>query len=199
MRNLSVVMIVAALCFLPACDGGGDGDGGGGGWPFGPTNVELGEDNAKFTTFNETQAEEICQSIGEQMAAAYDEDAAMHGSCLLGGLLAKALMGGEEGCQASYDACMNAEPDPDDPEDPEEPDDDCSEIYEKVKDCDATIGELEACIEDQIDAQKAFYESLESFDCSAEMTEFEAIQGQDEGESTACTTLYEKCPELREE
>jgi hypothetical protein len=197
MRICSIVAVVLALSILPSCDGGGDG--GGGGWPFGPTNVELGEDSAQFNTFNETQAVEICESIGTQMVAAYDVDATKHGSCLLGGLLVKALMGDAQGCQTSYDACMTAEPDPDEPDDPEEPEDDCAGIYEKVKDCDATIGELEACIGAQIDAQKAFYDSLGDFDCSSEMTDFEAIMSEDSGEPAVCTTLYEKCPGLKEE
>lgn len=198
-----VTLLVLVLGLTPACDSGGDGGGaggGGGGGGGGAANIEIGEDSAPFTSFNETQAQEICESIGEQMAKAYDVDDAMHGSCLLGGLLAKALMGGDaQICQTSYDACMD---DPGgenpDPQDPEEPEDDCADIYEKVKDCDATIGELEACLEAQVEAQQAFFDALGEFDCDSAMEDFEAIQGQDGEEPAACTTLYEKCPALNE-
>jgi len=195
MKNSRIALFILALSFVPACDGGGGGGGGAGG---GPTNIEVGDDAAPFSSFTEAEATQICESIEEQMAASYDVESAMHGSCLFGGLLAKALMGGDvQTCQAAYDGCMNAEPDDVEP-DPPETDDSCADVYEKVKDCNATIGELEACMEAQVDIQKAFYKALGDFDCGSEMEEFSAAQEEDFQEPAACTTLYQKCPELQD-
>ena len=201
MKTTSIVTLILALALTTACDDGGTGGGGGAGGGGGNASIEVGNDSSHFSTFTETEAYEICESIGEQVADAYEIDDAKHGLCLWAGLMSKALSGGDnQVCQTAYDACMEEDLEQTDPPDdePVQTEDPCEGIYEKVKDCDATIGELEACYEGQIALQQEAWDALQQYDCTSDMEALGETQGEDVAEPPTCTTLYDKCPALKD-
>ena len=190
MRHEITVLAAVAVLFIGmmACDGGG-GDGGGG------TNVDLGDDGKVASSMSQAEAEQACKSVSAQMKKAYEEAGGEHLTCLAMASFAKAMAGGDvAACQQSYDSCME---NPD-----EESGDDCEEAYEGFKDCNATLGEVEACMNDQIAAMEEGYAEAKKLNCSSTEEELKALGemfGSEEEISQACKTVQEKCPSMVEE
>jgi hypothetical protein len=171
---------------MMACDGGGGGGG---------TNVDLGDDGKVASSMSQAEAEQACKNVSAQMEKAYEDAGGEHVGCLVAGTFAKAMAGGDvAACQKAYDSCME-EPD-------EESGDDCEEAYEELKDCNATLGEIEACMDDQVGAMEEGYAEAKKLNCSSTEEELKAlgeIFDSKEELSQACKTVQEKCPSMVEE
>ena len=174
------VMILAGLLMmgtsLSACDIGG---------------LNLGRDGKAVSSLSAEEKKQICEDAEEYYNEEIPPEEQKRAACTLAGVFAAAFsspMTDEElrsACAMARDECINA---------PEmsggEEDDSCQ--YENVSDsCEATLGEVEACYEDRIEATKQAFAELDCANLTLEDME-EMTDGDDTPES--CKTLEEKCP-----
>jgi len=178
MKKLLVVLFSLAFCFALGCDSGDDDDGG----TVKAGTVELGSDEAEVSTLGADDVAAVCDKYEEAGA----EVALKLGCGILGSF---ALMeGSKEDCEAAVDACMAGA---------EEGESECLINEDKLADCTATIGEIEACMNATL---KVTEEAANAVSCAlpTDLT----TGGGEGGEAqtiASCDTVKEKCPDLMTE
>lgn len=173
--TLALLVVMGAAFMMPAC--GDDDDDGGGSAVAGSVDTGVPEDKT-LSELDEGDKDAICDTIDGLVGPEVE----CFGAALLIALFSEDVAA----CQATFDACI------DDPEQfAEESDFDFGEgacsVENIPEDCNATVGELEACISEQNDAIQSL---LDNFDC-AEVLDSD---GSDEGPGPACQAVEEKCP-----
>lgn len=165
----------------------GTGSGGGGSGSAAPGKVDSGApDNTPASDLTDDQVAAFCDSLGKAAQDVIGADA-KKATCGLAAYVATAFsgaMGAEAAmvCKSSYDECL-AEPD--------ETDEECTKPSDS---CTATVGELEACMNDTLTQAKAALVGLPNCDDLGKEIELPA-----EGESPAsCKVVEQKCPEALE-
>ena len=183
-QRLCIAML--AVCFglaFGACDSS---DGG-------SSEIDLGSDDKVASSLTEAEATSACEKAQKKMAGTGDGEAQKHMICVTMGLMVKSFGGDDAACQTNYDECMKAEPQ--EPTDEDETQDGCEDAYADLQECDATLGEIEACFNDMLAAQDAAYDALLDVTCSSTAEELEALQGEDGFEEPAsCVALEKTCP-----
>jgi len=175
--TLTSLTIGLSLSLLLGCGGGG---------------VNSGVDPAKpANEVTDEEAEDVCQATADYAESKVSRERACTASAVAVGL--QQLAGGDdamqEACSEAYDQCVDAV----------ETETDCSDASAEVTECDdtVTVGDVETCLQDQVDAGVAALDYLPST-CS-ELT-LDYIQDlaenpPEEAEtSAACETVYDGCP-----
>ncbi|GEM_PF-5884616 len=157
-----------------------------------------GETTKPVNQVTEQEAKDWCESYKVKAAAMYDTTT----QCELAGLMVAMMAGGQDiatQCNAVKDQCL-ANPGEyleggDEPTD----DLDCDgAMTEDLKDCDATVGEFNACFDALVvDGQKV----MNKISCNMSMEDMMAMQEYSEfgpEQIPACKPLMDKCPELFE-
>ncbi len=144
------------------------------------TSVDLPfDDDKEMNELTTSELKEVCTVGLEAFQDAYGEDI-----CSLQGVMASVTSKGS--CEEVRDACMNETFNPANCETPDET---------APAECDVTVGELEACMNDTLGQ----IDDMPSFSCSTTMEELMEIQ-QDElnfSPSSSCDVINERCPELQ--
>jgi hypothetical protein len=178
-----IALVAAAMLFagVMACDGGDDGGG---------STVDLGNDSTVASSLTPVEAEQKCELVQEKMEKVAESSDAKHATCLLSGVFAMAFGGDDPAvCQQTYDACMAQ------PLEQEDDGDDCKDAYKDLENCTATLGEIEACMNDSIAAQKQAFAEIKKLNCSSTEEEFDALDDVFEDEEIAsCKIVEQKCP-----
>lgn len=186
MTRLFRILVALALLglFSPACDGGGD-----------ESPIDLGSDGKKASELSETEAIAACEDVVAYMEASNnDGQAQTHLICLTAGLIAKAFSNDDPAaCQTSYDECMAT---PAEEGERTRNDSGCNNAYDGLKDCEATLGEVEACLADMDAANQAVYAQMEKLSCSSTEEEMNAVRENEPQEPESCKLVEEKCPGL---
>ena len=171
--------LLLALAMTACSDDSSDGGGGGGG-------VKLDSpSDRKLSDFSEEEIKDACDELDKQTDAALSPQQVHRITCAYAGILFGAF--DEEdpvgACQMTYDACI-ADPDAFLNEEPGEEDDECG--LDPV-DCDATVGQLEDCADEQIAALRQLANGI---NCQTALTAGPTELGP------ACTELMNECPDL---
>jgi hypothetical protein len=186
-RWLSCLALLAAFG-LSSCDSGDSGSG---------TTIDLGSNSKVASSLSEAEAIEACEKATAKMESQATGGDDKHLICLTAGLIAKAFSNDSvDVCNQAYDECMTAEPEEGNGMGDGESGDDCADTYEDLQDCDATLGEIEACLNDMMAAGEAANEQLKGLSCSSSQEELEAVMNEEPDEPASCTTLNKKCPDL---
>jgi hypothetical protein len=181
---ISLTMTLGALC-LAGCGGGG-------------SPINSGVDSSKpANEATDAEVEAVCEATADYAAQQVDAaDISCRGPAVVLGVLTGAAGGDDdamqEACTDSYEACLDAQP--------EEPVEDttCEDASSAGVDeeCDSTVGEIETCLADTVDAYAAAADQIPS--CSELTTEyledFEEPTTPEEPES--CETLDPACPDF---
>lgn len=183
MKNLTLTSLTIgfSVALMVGCGGGGG--------------INSGVDESKpASEVTDDEAEAVCEAAADYAASKFDDQ---EFSCRTVGLIAGTLSvadGDEamqEACSVAYDACLETEP-----EEPEETD--CSDASANTADCDdtVTVGEVQTCLEDSIDAGVAAADQLPSCsELTVEYVEDLAENPPEEPEDPAsCEVVYEACP-----
>lgn len=162
--------IAASVLCGAAVLGCGDDDGGGG----------SGVSNSK--KINELSAAEfkrVCEDFQKKFASV--DDAGNEAICTVQGLVAESTT--DESCTEARDSCLKeAEP---------EESFDCDDGPEEtMEDCDATVGEFNACVSAVVDA---FEDWASKITCDTEISELEDFEDSGPKEPAACAKLDEAC------
>jgi hypothetical protein len=189
---LKALSLGLALGLTVACGGdSGDDDnndnsthtGGGGG---GGGDISA---STQVSTLSAADAGRLCDSLNAQFLSVVSEEELESLSCAFEGFVAAVLSGEEDfqgTCQEAYEECLAAGPDPDDGEE------ECPLLNDDFRaTCQATAGELQACIQDQAQATK---ELVAEATCENFEAMFADEGGEDEGLSPACQVVDTKCP-----
>ncbi|MEZ4463529.1 MAG: hypothetical protein R3F43_03180 [bacterium] len=167
-----------ALFALCACD---DDDGGGGGGSF-----NSGVDGTKkVSDLTDEEANAICRA-----SSAYGESLiSRRQACVVASLL---FSEDSASCNQFAQACEQAPPEPD------EDDEDCQDgVPPQLRDCDATVADMEAC---QIGIAQALVASIKGLSCSqagtaaAEEQASSIFSSPDPASVPACETVRTECP-----
>lgn len=172
--------------------------------------AEAGEDIAgipaatKISDLDEEQSAAFCSALGKSLIDSQEGDEMKRAGCLLGGLMMAAFSGAQEeeavaaACQQAYDECI-AQPDQ------EMPEPDICPGADELASCEATVGEINACLDGMIEYGFGALRELSSNTCQDLATEeggakVEAAMArmQELGggvpEIEACAPVQEKCP-----
>jgi hypothetical protein len=109
----------------------------------------------------------------------------------VGGIAAAAELGGSElACKTAYDLCIDMELE----FDIEDffSCDDFIDDSDEIGDCDATVGDIDACIKDTLAVLEDIADSISCSDTSPEDLE----DMMDMEEPASCETLEDKCPDM---
>jgi hypothetical protein len=165
MKRLLICGVALGFLFALGC-GGSDDDSG----PSASTSVE-----------NLTQAESksLCEKWEGKAESAFD---GQHFGCVMAGMMSG--LGDATLCQTAYDACMEqpyeAEPS------------DCADSYTTTSDCpNITVGEVETCMQDQLDAISA---AVSGLSCDTPPEDLEGLGESMDTVPASCKTIEEKCP-----
>jgi hypothetical protein len=182
-----------------AIGGGGDAGagpvGGGGGGEV--VEIDSGADeDLMLTDMTDDQIESLCEEVAQKSLEIFekiDQQAMQHASCLFGGVFAE-MFGGQ--CQPVYDECMRQ------PFGREE--EACDITREKVDGCEATIGDVEACLGSLVGAGAQANEALaEAFGgkICRDMAEIMEDQqgGGDAGEGGGADDLTPECQAIEDQ
>ena len=193
----AVAMMTIALAAV-ACDR----DGSGGSAP--PAEIAGIPASTQASALTQEQTEAFCGHLGETLKKAQEDDGMKSAGCILGGVMMAALSGAEgeaatEACQSTYDECMARDLD----EQGEIEPDICPEA-EVLGSCEATVAELETCLEGMLEWGFGTLRELGEMSC-AELT---GEGGQEKVEAAmanmqtlgdgvpdieACAPVKEKC------
>ena len=216
MRLSRALGVMSCALAIAACDGGGgDGSGntdGGGGFlghsnagtsgvfggagssgSTGSGNVSTGLPSSKpLGQITQAEAQSLCNSLASSARNVLSPEQLHRFTCTLSALPASIRQGAsgmEEidraTCEQLVNECLMEEPDD------TTNDNDCenTQLSTSAAGCQATVGELEACLNASIAQLR---DLLERFDCNATVTELMAGGGFEE--PAACATLDMKCP-----
>ena len=145
----------------------------------------------QLSDITEGEAEEACVAVGNAVQQRFSPEALAPAMCTFLGV---AFTQSPDDCQEVADACLE---DPDalgdmapsfEGFDPDE----CTGDTSEFDDCDATVGELETCLNDYIGTFEATLNSVTCADAGDE----EALQALDMEPDTpaSCETLEDECP-----
>ncbi len=202
MKFLILSALIAALAGGVACGDTDDGDGDGNNDPGNndpgnndpgnndPGNNDPGDtfdtglpEDKKLSEVTEADAATACASFDAQ-SVNFEEDF-KNFACFFGGVFTALFTDKSPAtCEASVEQCLQ--------EEPEEDDQEC--VFEPT-DCEATVGEMEACVNEQFAAIKAFNAT---FDCAEALAEANPEANPLEP-GPLCQAVQEKCPELFED
>lgn len=174
------VMILAGLLMvgtsLSACDIGG---------------LNLGRDGKSVSSLSAEDKKEACEKLDDYYNKEIPPEEQKRAACTFAGIFAAAFAAPmtdaelQMACAEARDQCIDAPA-----MDSGEEEDTCT--FDDTPDsCEATIGEVEACYEDLVEATKEAYADLDCATLTLEDME-EMTSGDDTPES--CKTLEEKCP-----
>jgi hypothetical protein len=192
MNKLPLISLafVLSLGTLSGCGGGASG-------------VNSGVDEAKpANEVTDDEAERICEAAADYSRTEVNQ---VEVACLGQGMLAAvaAVLGGGEdeemqsACKTTYDGCLEDAPVPDEPT--------CGDATADSAMCDdsVTVGEVQTCLTDQVDAYKELVDTLPS--CSeVTMDTLEDISDTLGGDGplveqpASCDDVVEACPGLSE-
>jgi hypothetical protein len=146
--------------------------------------------NTQVDEITTAQARQICERAEDLVEDLFGEDRQHHLMCTGQGIAYDVADLGS--CRSSYNDCIN------EPFEAEDPDFDCEAVdAPMLSGCNATIGELEACVNAQV---KFFNDILEDIDCGLadDPDRFEALLAElEEGtDPSACAALPEECPDF---
>lgn len=165
-RNI-ILAAIAAASF--ACGGG--------------TSFSSGVDSSKqVKDLSDSDAQTLCKNA-EETAKEFTENN-KDGFCKLAGVFAGAFGGGAAACESAVTQCKDAEP--------TTSTNTCEPI---VTDCEATIGEIEDCYNDSLEATEKALDEIASKSCE-ELLSGSSLPGSDVQAPASCTALAEKCPSL---
>lgn len=150
--------------FVAAC--GGDDDSG-----F-QTSIDTGKSIDQLTSSESAQLCKDLTSWGEKAAKGLEPK-----FCKLVGVFAES----KAECEKSVKDCINA---------PSEPDD--GGMCTPPTNCDATVAEVQKCLEDSIKALDGY---LDEFPSCAELASDSVMEPADPGEPASCKTLEQRCPD----
>jgi len=162
-----------------ALAGCGDDGGGGGG-------IAAGVDgDTTLADLSDEDAVRICMNISDALERRVD---IVELNCTSAGIFAAALGDGTVAtCEAEAAACVD-----DPPPEAEEETFDCDPSEVNDTDCDVTVDEAAACLEDQLDALADFAALL-----TCDLLESAEEPDVDEPETPAsCVPLEERCPDI---
>jgi hypothetical protein len=149
----------------------------------GGTSYDSGVDDSKqVKDLDASDAAAICAAAEETSKSFFEDHKG--GLCKFAGVFA-AFGGGEAACEAAVTECEKQEPDT-------TSDASCEPI---VADCDATVGEVEACFNDSLEVVGSFFDELDSKSCG-ELLADSSESSLDITEPASCTALAAKCPSL---
>ena len=162
-------LFVVLIMNIPSCDdGGGDGDI----FNSAPGDTPLDE-------LTDEQVYDLCIELQQ----ALDQNVSQEEYCMLYAIIAASEqdeISQELACELAYALCMDEEMgsliECDDSED----------MNDEVEDCDATVDEMDQCVQDWIDEWDSTTQGL---DCSVEEVE-------EPEEPDSCAALPEECPDL---
>lgn len=150
--------------------------------------------NKKLSELTITEIQDFCLDIAKSLSMKADDFKKI--GCTAAGLLAGGMAGTEDGineqaCEQAYDACMQQDlPGNIDFPSAEES---CRLDEIELSDCDVTVNEVKACLQDTMDLMQ---EMMSQLSCSmTEMPDFENV----ENEVASCTKIAERCPSFSEE
>lgn len=183
MTALALLLMLGAVAMASAC-GDDDGD-------SGSATVDSGlPEDKKISDLDEQEVEALCDAA----ESATEDLIGPEFQCVAVALFFGVFSEDAEACQTTFDLCSA------DPEqfledsgfepDPEEGDDECN-IDDIPEDCDATVGEIEACLNEQV----AFLQGLtRNFQCAELLADFDGESNPLEPNGPACQVLEQKCP-----
>ena len=168
-----LLLLWLALLTLSACDRG----------------VDLGPpEDTKLNELSDAEEAEACDNFLEYYDDEISAEERQRASCTFIGILAAAFSGAttdaelQSACAAARDECVM------------EPVNSESDLSCNFKDftCDATVGELEVCLEAEVEQQARFYDGLQ---CDTLTLETMESTMDEEGEETIpeCEPIYSKC------
>jgi hypothetical protein len=183
MKNLTLTSLTIgfSVALMVGCGGGGG--------------INSGVDESKpASEVTDDEAEAVCEATADYAASKIDEQEL---NCRTVALYAGSLSiadGDEamqEACDTAYDACLEVAP-----EEPEETD--CSDATADTAGCDdtVTVGQVQTCLEDTVDAGAAAADQLPT---CAELT-VEYLEDAEENppelpeDPASCEDVYEACP-----
>jgi hypothetical protein len=147
--------------------------------------------NTPLRDLTNDQAEQFCEAVNDYFDGRVDETRATRIGCYITGMVATFTAEGDpqEACVAARDACL-AEEDDDEA--------DCSGATAPA--CDATVSDLESCIEDSVDANNRYLRDVDdalSYSCDPDDFDddfgvFEDIDFEDY-EPESCKAVDETC------
>ena len=119
------------------------------------------ETEGKDLSEKETKA--FCEAQRDYMEGVLSEEDAKNFACHLGAMIATALSGGDKAmCEEKVEECLDEEP-----EEAEETE--CPDVVDE--DCEATVAEMEACVEERAEAIKKLAEEITCDDVGDEPDE----------------------------
>ncbi|MBR58303.1 MAG: hypothetical protein CMH54_09810 [Myxococcales bacterium] len=142
----TIALVIIFGCVMAACNGNG-GDA-----------FDFGEDDKAITDLTQAELDSICETLEETQISQINQPRHQKAYCTMTGLDAGGAFDtfDETGCQSAYDNCMAQV---DDLVATVVAESNCNMTVESVADCDATLGEYEACL----DASKIQNEALISW------------------------------------
>ena len=172
------VMILAAFLMMgSACDIGG---------------LNLGRDGKAVSSLSEADQQAACEDIEAYYENKIPEAEQKRAACTLAGAFAAAFSSPttdaelQMACATARDECINSN------ETSEEEGEDSCAFDNIPDDCEATIGEVELCYEEQIEQTKQAFAEL---DCAnLTLDEMEDMMEATDTTPESCKTLQEKCP-----
>ncbi len=187
MRNWGLLLAVAAATVAGCSDDGGDGDGNGGSATTGVSSSKT------LTSLTESEQQRVCEYMASKVSYSVEDTCKMMGVMTAGltigvGTTTDADL--RQACQAGYDGCLQSESASEEP---------VEETCEPIDaSCTATVGELEACMQDTSRILDEFFAEVPA--CSAltaayfqqSTSEAETLPSMED--SAACATLEQKCP-----
>lgn len=200
MKNKTSLFSILLLCCSVSmltfgCDDGDGGGNGGGGSSTAATadlsaSVEGAESETALEDLSEEQAVSLCEAQKAYAESQISSDQAKRAGCITGAIFAASFAMGEDApsCEDVYASCLNGEG-----EEVEQEETLCADKVSTVQGCSATISELEACAEEQVNGLIAF----SSLTC-ADLSDTSALaMSPTEDTMSACAVVAEKCPDLQ--
>ena len=181
---IGLAVVAGALATMLSCVGGGDDSGS-------SSPADIGDDERVVNELTEAAAEQACLNATRHVRTTDDWPGNQHAGCIFFGLLVKEGPAGKAKCEEVYDECME---DADTPDDEGWEEVDCSPSRAELAECDASLGEIEACLDEQRAIVQWEMAQWRMLDCSDSMNDVEMMSNLEQGEtSPGCVALEDKC------
>ena len=149
--------------------------------------VDAIETDTVLEEASEEQAMSLCEAQNTYLMSQISESQMMRAGCAISTALTLGFAMDEDApnCDEIYTACLEA-----DNEMTEDEMDPCADAASSLSECSATVGELEACLEEQVNG----FLALSSLTCD-DLSDPEVLTSMDSDTAmSACDILREKCP-----
>jgi hypothetical protein len=201
--NLSLTLSLSGLLLtgLAACDSDDGGDGGGSSQAEPADFSSVGgsdgsvQDNTEVRALSPDQRTALCMEFSEYFAGQFTEAELKNFSCTLAGIFTAAF-GSPDGqpnpqlCEQARQECLAAPA-----EDDGTGDANCDDTAFDES-CAATVGELEACAQEQVQALK---DASRALSCNLSADAEVSVPGLSDEMGPACAALEQKCPGIFED